>query len=338
MSVRDLAATFNVPASTVYGHLKHRTIGEATLRVHKGPPPKDLTADIARVREILAQDPLASVTGICKATGWSRMTCWRRLEAAGCHSASRPTAPWSGGDPELWRITRLQFAKRMLEEKIDRASLLFVDESMFRVCDDRKTQWINENQEPRPREEHSWAAGAHVWACIGVGFKCLVNLSQRAGTGPRGGVTSSDYVAFLEEEFLPSFRRHQRRHPNRQFWFIQDGARIHMTDEVLDKLTSWGLRRFERKNSIEESSGLLVWPAHSPDLNPIENLWAVLKRQVNAACARDLSNSAAARAALWAEIQRQWRSMSNSLITRLVDSFKTRLESCVLKKGGVTGY
>lgn len=82
---------------------------------------------------------------------------------------------------------------------------------------------------------------------------------------------------------------------------------------------------------VENKVCLMTWPAQSPDLNPIENLWAEVKKDVAAAKPKNRNE-------LWQAVQRSWTSISAEKCERLVDSMERRLHAVLASKGHATKY
>ena len=140
-----------------------------------------------------------------------------------------------------------------------------------------------------------------VWAAIGVGFRHLVIIPQ----GMK--VTSEQYrrrclQGTLVEHLLSSGH-----------FFMQDGAGCHK-----------GCREYLRGKGVKLIEN---FPARSPDLNPIETLWAIMQRRVSLYGANNRSELVTA-------IQQVWAELDQKTIDELVLSYPKRCAS-VVKNGGI---
>ena len=63
----------------------------------------------------------------------------------------------------------------------------------------------------------------------------------------------------------------------------------------------------------EKKVQLLDWPAQSPDLNPIENLWKILRQRV---MAKNPTNTEE----LWLKLQEEWSKIDTNLCKKLIES------------------
>ena len=74
------------------------------------------------------------------------------------------------------------------------------------------------------------------------------------------------------------------------------------------------------------------WPGNSPDLNPIENLWTVLKYKVSEKQPASVKELVDAIKAVWVH------ELSAEYCRSLVESMPKRLEAITKAKGGPTKY
>jgi hypothetical protein len=95
----------------------------------------------------------------------------------------------------------------------------------------------------------------------------------------------------------------------------QDGSRVHWAQVCRDGF-------------FEESVATTEWPAYSPDLNPIENVWSVLQAKVYE------SGQFRNKKDLLAEIKRCAKRIEPNMIKSLYASMNKRLVTVLEAKGG----
>jgi hypothetical protein len=90
--------------------------------------------------------------------------------------------------------------------------------------------------------------------------------------------------------------------------FQQDNARPHTAAHAMDYITRLA-------QTLPEEA---PWPPCSPDLSPIEQIWAYIKKQINMKGIQTAAD-------LFKEVERIWLSIPDDMINNYVDSFQSRI-------------
>ncbi len=147
-------------------------------------------------------------------------------------------------------------------------------------------------------------------ACISDGMGLHECVWHGQLTHLEGTINAERYIQVLEQHMLPSRRRLFQGRP---CIFQHDNARPHTASIT----TSWLRRRRIR---------VLKWPACSPDLSPIENIWRIIKRKMRQRRPKTVEQ-------LEACIRQEWDNIPIPKLEQLVSSVPRRLQTVIKRKG-----
>ena len=140
--------------------------------------------------------------------------------------------------------------------------------------------------------------GVMVWGAISArGTGMLKTIT--------GTLNSEGYLGILRDYLIPT--AHMLGY-GACFYLQDDGAPCHRSRLVTD----W---------KSEQTFQCLIWPPQSPDLNPIENVWADMKRHL-------CNNPQGTKDDLEREIRRYWDTIG----------MPARIRECLAAAGGHTRY
>jgi len=199
------------------------------------------------------------------------------------------------------------------------------------VQDWKKVLWTDEStfsQFQQSRTSRVWREPSEEWlpACVSATVKhspsrMFWGCFSAQGLGPIvplvGSVNGAVHLETIRKHVIPTMKRF---FPNGDGIFQEDNAPCHKSKIVAE---------FRAKKNIRT----LKWPAQSPDLNPIENLWDEIKKILRSRKVKPTNLSSLER-----QVRKAWKSISSEKIENLVESMPRRIQAVINANGGPTKY
>lgn len=296
---------------------KYKDFGIYEDRKRSGRPVKMSLRIQRRIRRICMQNRFMSLTNITGSynkhlQNISRSTVNNILIKYGLKSRPAIIKPLLN---KKQRIRRIQWARG--KEDWDHkkwASVVFSDESMFRTMSHTRRATVRclENERLKPfctKKMVQHCNQVHVWGCFSIfGVGMLKKIE--------GNLNSKKYQSEIINDVdvigkCITF-------PQKNFIFQHDLAPSHNSISTKSFLTEKGIQTLD-------------WPGNSPDVNPIENLWAIIKNKLHNCEPMTCTE-------MWAKIQDIWYHIPVSICRSLIDSMPRRVSAVLRMNGYPTKY
>jgi transposase len=315
----EIALLLAIPLSTVYSLLRRfKNRGHAKVLPRSGRPHKLTQRNKKTIIFNVEKDRFASCAEIIANTKLqvSTKTVAKVLHNAGFHSRTARSKPFLKPNHV---ISRLEWALQKSDWTMEEwKRIIWTDEASVEIGRDSSARrvWRTKDEEflhscIKPTYK-SGRTSVMIWGAI---------VHGRLGplfVFPEGKIKSDVYIDdILKGPFLDFYRSVSEERGRAKF--MEDGAPIHNTIR-------------ERQWIIENDIDRLSWCANSPDLNPIEHVWKLLKRNINR------RNIARNREELTIIIKEEWGKIDVEFLKNVVESMPRRVQTVIDSNGGHTRY
>lgn len=309
---REISRRLSVSLRAVQGALNRFKKGFGTSDIPQTGRPRILSKrDVSRLVVASKRNPKKSAPELRKecslANVCSITTIQRTLRENGLFG--RIAAKKPALTEKLKRKRKEWCSERRAWTAFDWEKIIFTDECKVELMPRRREYVRRSKNSDRFHEKYTTATkkfspSIMVWGGIrGDGKKVLVRCER--------SVDQHEYQRILDVA-LPQIY-------TSRFIFQQDGATCHTAHSTKDYLTRKSIRC------------LPSWPAQSPDLSPIENLWDIIKDRMKKHSPKNLDE-------LWSLFKQEWDEIPMSQIKNLYASMPCRVYSVLKASGGNTKY
>ena len=100
---------------------------------------------------------------------------------------------------------------------------------------------------------------------------------------------------------------------------MRDNTPSHISEKTIEFIKSAKINEWKE------------WPAYCPDLNPMENVWGLIKSQL-------MKKEINKKSELIIEIKNAYNEIDDEAISNMIESFPSRLAECIENEGGRVPY
>jgi transposase len=247
----------------------------------------------------------------------SRSTLIKMINDRGFHSFFAAHVPLLS---DTNKQKRVKWCNEHLDWAIHRWNdIVWSDESQFTYERSTTSTRVFRKKGDRYNPKYTMPKGRYskgsvwVWGCF-----------YQGGMGPlhvfHGRLKSKDYVEILKGSFLPWYKETCRTE-GRTLLLQEDNATWHTSQESKLAKQDMDIKLFP------------AWPPQSPDLNPIENIWAEMERRLGKLTGKITNDEELER-----ELKRIWEELRVEYTTALVHSMPVRCQAVVDNDGHPTRY
>ena len=234
--------------------------------------------------------------------------------------------PWLSKEQ---KAARLRFAKKYIHLTLEEwRRIIWTDEMSMQTGPNQGRIWVWRYPEEEYLEDCCGATvipgfqKVKVWGAMRYGeLSELVVLPERKGEGK---IDSMEYCDIILNGELTTFWMNAMEDQG-YVMVMEDGAPYHRG------VASVRRKELEKCGWIGWGPG--TWPSNSPDLNPIENLWHILRGNI-----RKRKHQPRNRNQLIEALLEEWKKLDIDVINTLIDSMPRRLQAVIDAKGGSTKY
>jgi transposase len=313
-TIREIVEVLGIPKSTISDNIAKC---KNTTKLRTGRPQilderdkREIVKIVKRKRKIAVEE-IKDEFNIGKPIEVSTRTVQRALHSKGYFGRVAKKKPFVS---EQNRKKRFGWANTRIKWVNEWNYVIFSDESRYEIFNNDSKNWVWRRSDEKYKKEClrptvQKSKGVMVWGCFckdRIGPLVLVD----------GSVNSATYIEILRENLIPFLIQ---LGPS-NYIFQDDNASAHRSQVV---------NRWKEENMIVT----LPWPAQSPDLNPIENIWAELERKI-----RNYKVKPKNQSELFDALKTEWYNLDINYINRLIYSLPSRIHQVKINKGNPTKY